>query len=573
MSKGKRNITNGIVLKTSIGIFNSCNEASRATGITAENIRNRLSLGWTHDEALELKKRIKRNPSRGKAIACDGKTFNSMFELADYYEHNRIKVSKRLRSGWTPEQAVEIEERPPRYRNQDGSARDHAWTGKAILPTGQVVPEPITGSYNVYLLRNSKNGKEYVGITGMDLKQRLRSHWRMVATGRHSKLYNAMRKAEREGRKKDFQISLIRSDAKNFREWQLQEIDEIEKRDTIGNGYNTAEGGAIGTPKSITVQGKKFSSHAAAAYHYGVDPGVFNLRLGRLKYTPEQAAGLDPTKVYRKEIEIDGKKFESKRSAAKFYGIDYKNFHRRLDSGWTLRQAAGIDAPPDTKPPHNSMELVTSIGTFNSIQHAAKVTKIKGATIAYRLRNNWSIEEALELDKKGFEKRRSNGGLNGKQQVIEGKVFASLGKACEYYGVPSGKVYNRLRNNWSVEEALEITPRKKSKYYKRGNPISTLIGDFDSLWEAAKVLKINFNKVHYRINTSGWSVNEALELVKRERPKLPAKEIKVLDYTFRSMQEACEEFGLNYGTVRNRISKGKWSVEEALNLKPRERKI
>jgi len=145
------------------------------------------------------------------------------------------------------------------------------------------------GFYRLYLLRDEKTGQEYVGITTNNLNARLRGHWIMVGRGRHSKLYNRMRKAKAEGRRADYTITEIRNDAKDFVELQKQEYEEIQRRDVVNNGLNTAAGGSFGTPSSIDVAGELFPSQQAAADYYGVEAYNFNQRISKLGWTPEEA--------------------------------------------------------------------------------------------------------------------------------------------------------------------------------------------------------------------------------------------------------------------------------------------
>ena len=343
----KRKANNAITIMSSIGTFESCREASQATGIKEATIVARLANGWTADEALGATK--KRRRTTGKIVECEGVTFKSIFALADRYDVNRIRTRKRIASGWTPEQAVGVEPSPPRYRNQEGSARDHAWTRKTVLNDGAILPETDVGHYRLYVIRNQVNGMAYIGITTNDLKGRMRGHWNLVRKGRQSKLYNAMRKAEREGRKKDFVIELVRNDARDFQELQEQEVAEIAKRGTIERGYNTAAGGSIGTSEPITIDGTTFPSRQAAAINYGIDPGVFNLRIARLEWSPEEAAGLVLRKKYgaRKSVEVRGETFPSLRAAANHFGASPQLVHQRCTKqGWTLEQALNLEPAP-----------------------------------------------------------------------------------------------------------------------------------------------------------------------------------------------------------------------------------
>ena len=224
----------------------------------------------------------------------------------------------------------------------------------------------------------------------------------MVKVGRHSKLYNAMRKAELNGRRDDFTISELRSDARDFGELQDQEYEEIIRRDTIRNGFNTASGGSIGTSRSIQIEGKVFPSHLAAADHYGVPAYNFNQRMQKLRWTAEQAAGLDPKKSYGKAVVVAGAKFRSVRSAAEHFGLDYKLAHSRLKKpGWSIEQAFGIAPPPSDCARFTGREVVTKHGTYTSIAAASRATGIKAGTIAKRLRDGWSPDEAVGLAPRG----------------------------------------------------------------------------------------------------------------------------------------------------------------------------
>ena len=183
---------------TSDGKFQSVRQAAARYGLKEATVHKRLRDGWPPDEAVGIIKHV-RTPKKGKPVRCQGVCYSTMKEFADVFGANRVRTRKRLRSGWTPEQAVGLEPPPPRFRSQGGAVRDHAWTSKQVTIDGKVVPKTKVGFYRLYLLRDEKTGQEYVGITTNNLKARLRGHWTMVGRGRHSKLYNRMRKAKEEG--------------------------------------------------------------------------------------------------------------------------------------------------------------------------------------------------------------------------------------------------------------------------------------------------------------------------------------------------------------------------------------
>lgn len=448
-----RNAHNSIRLDTKKGSFNSIREAANAYGLAERTLAKRLRDGWSAEEAVGDVKRQTRRPNRGNKVICNGRSYDSVWALADAFKMNRVRTRKRLVSGWTPEQAVELVAAPPRFRNQDGSARDHAWTGKILTSTGETVPVSAIGSYSLYLIKDKKNKNDYVGITTGDIKRRLRGHWNMVHRGRHSKLYNAMRKAEAEGRKDDFEISLLRDDARSFEELQVQEQEEISKRDAINNGLNTAQGGSLGTPNPIFVDGEQFISQQAAAEYFGVDPHNFNQRMSKLGWTPEQAAGLDDSKVYGIEVNVGGVTYNSINSACAELGKSYKKVIARIsDYNWSVEQAFDLAPPPAPKKPGNSMQLSTSIGEFLSIADAAQATGIKMATIANRLRNGWAPDQAVGAAPKP--KKKSS----GTAITIAGKRYSSLADAARAHGVEPKIVHQRIKRGKNLMQALGIEP-------------------------------------------------------------------------------------------------------------------
>ena len=406
----KRKGHNAVRMQTEMGVFHSIRETAKAYDIKEATLAKRLRDGWSIAEAVGDMARPIKHPKKGTTVYCNGIKYESIFDFADAFSCNRIKIRQRLNRGWTPEEAVELHPPPPRFRNQNGSERDHSWTGRVQSSRGETVPVSQIGKYTLYLISNENSSKEYVGITTGDIKARFRGHWHSARSNRQSKLYNAMRKAEKEGRSNDFRIQKIRDDAKNFDELQMQEYHEIKLRNSIEDGYNTAEGGSLGTPTPIEVAGQEFISQLAAAQHFGVEPYNFNQRISKLGWTPEQAAGLDDDKNYATQIKVNGIKYSSISSACNALGKSYKNVFARLHNyGWTIEQAFDLIAPPELKKSPNSIKLSTSIGSFESLGEAAKATGIKMGTIAHRLKNGWSPDQAVGAAKKPSRKKNESG--------------------------------------------------------------------------------------------------------------------------------------------------------------------
>lgn len=380
----------GIKLTTSAGTFLSIRAASDHFRIEEGTIRKRLAMDWTPDEAVGLAEHRK-SPRQTKEITCAGKCYPNSWSLAQAFGKKEKLIAKRLLLGWTPEQAVELEAAPPRFRNQNNGGTNPFWRKVEIVDEKEY-PATEQGEYKLYLITNKVNGKQYVGITINPLWQRFSGHKRSATKGINTKLYNAIRLHGIE----NFSIELLRSDARSFAELQQQEVSEIDKRDTINNGYNVSPGGSIGTPTQIIVGGMAFPSRGAAADYFGIDVSVFNLRVSRLGWTPEQAAEIEPRGKYsRNKIQVGGVTFSSIKQAADARGLDYKLVWGRIkNNGWTIEQALGISTPPKTVK-YQGVDVTAFGNGFSSLTACAARYEISTDALRRQIKKGLSVEEAV----------------------------------------------------------------------------------------------------------------------------------------------------------------------------------
>ena len=372
-------------------------ELANAYGVDPRNLRFRLSAGYSLKDAIEANFRP-RVSGVAKTVTFNGKHFDSYEALGKAYGQKASNVLRRLGRGWTLGQALLLEPSPPRLRNFEGHARQTKWKEARLSSEGKSEPIPDQGGFKLYLITDKTNGKEYVGITIGNLDQRLKQHFSAARRGRKAPLPNAIRSHGEQ----NFVIKLLREDASTFDELQSQEIDEIARRGTLKNGYNVAIGGSIGTSKPVQVAGRKFASRSQAAEYYRVDPFIFTQRISKLGWTPEEAAGL-VKKDWRgkaQEVVISGKVFESIRSAADHYGIDFKKVYDRYsEKGWKLEQALGLESPPGTIR-FSGLEVTVFGVTYPSLQKAADALEISKEGFRKRLASGASPEQAFERARK-----------------------------------------------------------------------------------------------------------------------------------------------------------------------------
>ena len=370
--------------------YKTIKEACFNLNLNPATIRARIQKGYSVEDAFNGKFK-ERKSGVAKLISYEGIEYPSIEAIGETYQVKPSVISKRLKRGWTLSQALNQEDAPPRFRNFEGHARSTKWKTTRTTVDG-VEPIPDAEGYKLYLITNTQTNKEYVGITIGSLEKRLKSHFSAAKRGRKNALSNAIRKYGEPS----FHIKLLRSDARSFDELQSQEIDEIAKRNSIRNGYNTAVGGSLGTAKSIIVDGKKFPSIAQAAEHYGIDNSVFYLRINRLKWTPEEAAGLVSKDWVGKELPITllGIKYQSLRAAAIELNINYKLVHDRYRmKSWTLEQAFGLVKPPVSSK-FSGINITINNIKYSSIAKAANELHIPKETLRKKLSEGLSPDEA-----------------------------------------------------------------------------------------------------------------------------------------------------------------------------------
>jgi hypothetical protein len=427
--------------------FDNLTLAAEALGVKLATVKARIEHGYSIEDAFlgRIKPRV---GVRGKQVEFNGILYPSLAALGKKYNLGGALISKRMKSGWTLAQALETVPAPPRFRNFEGHSREHKW--KEVRTTeGKTEPVPNPGGYKLYLVTNTVNDKVYVGITVGDLNARLKQHFAAARRGRKSAFMNAIKKFGEAA----FQIELLSNAAGTYAELQDLEVQEIDRRDSIRNGYNTAQGGSIGSGKKLTVGGHTFSSYISAAEHYSIDPHVMALRLGRLKWTPEESVGLTAKDWVGKEIPVTvaGITHPSIKQAAEAYNIKYKLVHERINRrGWTLEQALEIEAAPNSA--RFAGVSVSAFGlNFKSYGECAKHYGIKAPSLLKRMNEKQeNIEEAIR-----HLKAKPKAGGQPKPVTAFGVTYMSIKDLGFHLGLNVRSIRNRMSlKGQSLEEAI-----------------------------------------------------------------------------------------------------------------------
>lgn len=156
-----------------------------------------------------------------------------------------------------------------------------------------------------------------------------------------------------------------------------------------------------------------------------------------------------------------------------------------------------------------------------------------------------SSDELIEGLKEEEEKALENSYNDGSKEIVVQLKFDSLKEACEYFGKDYGVVWARIRRSgWSLEEALEI--EKRERY---GNKLIFNGVEYPSLAALAKDYNLDYNKLKQRIRR-GYSILEAVTGIKA------SKKIKYKDYEPMSIMDLCNSKGLYMYEVMCKINDG-----------------
>ena len=252
-----------------------------------------------------------------------------------------------------------------------------------------------------------------------------------------------------------------------------------------------------------------------------------------------------------KKVKVHTLEFNSIRQAAIHFGVSDRTVYKRLDRGWTLEQALGIEPPPAG----NNKSVKVGGVDYPSVNEAARAYGIDAAVVHNRLRRGKSIDEAFSAGP------LPNHGRS-KPITLAGMSFGSVKAAAEHYGVDPYTAQWRIRNGWGPEQAMELTP---APIHSR--PLTFGGKQYDSIAQLARSYGQDPDLVRRRLDT-GRTVEEALGQKEFDHSSKPIPCL-VNNQTFPSRDAACRYFGIDKYVVSTRINELGWTLAQALELEPR----
>jgi hypothetical protein len=439
-------------------------------------------------------------------ISCNGIGYDSILALADAYKVSESKVGRRLRSGWTPEQAVGITPKPKRRGH--GTVTDYKGrvfphlvalakqynidpkTLRARLARGYDVDSAVTGilkprksanSQSVEYAGNNFPSKDSLarayGLTSSVVGRRLKRGWTMEqALGSAPE---PPRFRNHEGAARDTRWKTTRStlagiepvpDAQGFKLYLI--TNQINGKEYVGITIGDLEK-RLKQHFSAARRGRKnplanaINKHGEEAFHITLlrnDAKSFDelqdqeiLEIARRKSSGKgYNSALGGSIGTVKAITVNGQVFQSHSQAAEHFGIDPTVFSQRVTRlKWTPEEATGIT------PRHwEGKAKLVSVGgkTFSSIRDAASAHSKPFKQVYDRLSNNWTLEQAL-----GVTDPPDTTKYQGKNLVIDSVIYPSIAKAAAAYNVDSEALRKRLVKGEDAVSAIAAISRRSRR--------------------------------------------------------------------------------------------------------------
>lgn len=192
--------------------------------------------------------------------------------------------------------------------------------------------------------------------------------------------------------------------------------------------------------------GNEYKSVSAMAESYGIAQRTLHTRLKKMSVEEALTKPIGPSKRKNGCKDHLGNKYPSKSAMCNAYGIDKSLFFSRIKIGWTLEDAL---TAPMQKLPKNTKTVTDHKGQkFESVSAMCKHWKMTRSTYNARIKQGWSIEDALTKPKKD---------VNMAAQTCKdhlGNEYPSLNAMCRVYNISRYMYQERINSGWSLEKAL-----------------------------------------------------------------------------------------------------------------------
>ena len=317
--------------------------------------------------------------------------------------------------------------------------------------------ENSENNYKVYA-HIFPNGKIYIGIT----KQSLSARWGCKGSGyKGQPVYEAIEEFGWD----NIEHVLVK-DSLTKSEAQDKEKELIKEYNSQDEGYNVSDGGGCGSNHwcLFMYHGDELNSDEIALLSEdGITGHDITTRVRSRGWDLEKAMNT-PKQIKGKKYEYNGELYTSNELAeiSPVDGITVGDILNRINNhGWDVKRA--VEQPKNIKlqPMGNNGYEYEYNGKMYKAYELAEMSSVDGMTVetmSHRLLSGWDIDRALNQPIKG---RNVKYQYNGKEYTTSELVEIS-----PVDGLTIHNITSRLREGWSIEDAVE-KPKRKSPTNKK----------------------------------------------------------------------------------------------------------
>lgn len=387
--------------------FNSITDMCRHHRVSRTVYNERLRLGWSQKDALTKPLR------NARIIKCqdhNGKEFDSVEDMCNYHGVHKVTYFSRLRSGLSQKEALT----KPRDSHKIKKCQDHdgkqydsvsdmcdyykipkniyysrlyaGWTLKDTL-TKPVIERGTAVSVKCQDHKGTefesvKAMCNYYGVSYSTYRARLESGWTL------EQILNGRNKAIDHNGKEYESIADMCSH---------YNIPVGTYYSRLKSGYTKAQALEPDIEARTDYNGVVFESVEEMCKQHGVVRGTYYLRLKKgwtkeqaltgsqpISYTSHMSDGGKRGGNYKPCVDHDGNEFNSILAMCEYHGVKAATYISRLKRGYTLEQALTKTIYKD----HRGKE-------FNSLLEMCEYHGLSLSTYEYRMRSGWTTEEAL----------------------------------------------------------------------------------------------------------------------------------------------------------------------------------
>jgi len=493
--------------------------------------------------------------------SSSSRCFDSAAKAAAVFGVPGHVILERLARGWSSEAAVGIEPPPPKPQHYKS------------------IPLTVIDGKRTLRFSTIKNAAAAYEISAASVRSRLKLQWTPeqslgIASPPTKKLPSNSKAISviHNGRQRRFKSIGQAARAFNLRpalvhkrwrilRWPLEEALEIRPHSRMSSGKSR--------PVRFMHRGKRYRyrSILEASENHGINHGTVLSRLTGLGWTIQQALGLASPTGHSKQC----------------YGFIYLVTHRasgRQYVGQTLlaisqRWEEHVRTAEEANPhgPHLRCTIRKHGRRAFRIEEIDQTNSFHDANVKER---QW-IKKLGTLYPSGSNMTRGGGGTNLGHPVTARLVkYASISEAARAHGLRPMKVTSRLtKHGWTIEQALGLTPPPP----RSGAPIKVEVviegkkHTFPSIKSASRALRKDYGTVRSRLQTSGWTIKQALDL--EPPPKREPREGRKIRFTYdgqkfkyNSLAKAALEHGVDAVLAGVRINKLGWNYAQAFSVAP-----